>query len=119
MSEKTEEKQPNHWKLVPREPTPEMIRAFRKPEGLHGGMKNGDIQRSYAAMFDACPLPPVMRIAMEQTRNEALQEAAKVAHKLAEDFWDLWKTKYDPNDQGRSLGAEEVANAIEALKRSS
>lgn len=50
------------------------------------------------------------------TTAEEMREAAARACEMVEDaMWATWKARYDPNDQGASLGAGRCSNIIRAI----
>ena len=49
-------------------------------------------------------------------RERALEEAEKACYEIVDSAWALWKVTADPNEQGRSIGAENCSDAIRALK---
>ena len=52
----------------------------------------------------------------QAVRDAVIEECAKVCDDIEDSAWALWKTTADPNEQGRSIGADHCADSIRALK---
>lgn len=74
------------------------------------GNSHGQTEARAAARLIADLIPDPAAI-----RAEALEEAARVADRAETEFWEDWKERADPHDQGKSDGATEVAARLRAL----
>lgn len=60
----------------------------------------------------ATPVTRTGFAAWQASRIQALDEGAGIAERIASAADADWKARYNPHDQGRSMGADEVAAAI-------